>query len=362
MEKARAYLIEHEEFYANLLYRMRIEWSERIPTAGISLRDQLHMIVNPKFWAGLSLKRKIGLLKHEMDHIVHGHILRGEVMGIDPKHMNLAADLAINEHNQYFKGWEMGLYVDKINEKENMKMEKHREMEYYAKQLVDNNIVQYETIDSHEEWDASDLSEEQKQEVMRQTLESAKQATSSGNVPQQVLETLNGFGTPKVPWKKVLRQFVQRAQSVKYKNTRNRRNRRTGLKDPGKRQEHKLNIACCVDTSGSVSLEELNTFSVELQSLLRQGVSLTIIEYDWDVQRAYPLKKNHKWDFKGRGGTNHGEALKHEECSSADCVFVFTDGDAAPVPETYHKPVLWVISGKTDVKPAKFGKVMKIET
>ncbi len=363
MEKSLTHLIEHHEFYANLLYQMRIEFTTKVDRAGIRLDNELHMLLNPDWFLAQSKKIQVGVIMHELDHVVHGHILRGDSMGIHPTHMNIAADIAINQHNPYLKDFDECLHLDKFNKDHKLNMIAKREMEYYARTLKDENIVQYKTFDDHSGWgkEGDEVGEEIANTIVKNALEKAVAESKSGSVPGKALETISKLGTSTIPWRRVLRQFVQRCQTVKYKNTRNRRNRRTGLTDPGKRQIYELKIACCVDTSGSVSVEMLEAFATELESLKSKSVEIKIIEYDYTVQKVYDLKKHNKWDFSGRGGTSHKagleEALKHK----VDAVFVFTDGDPAEVQDKYALPVLWVITDDRNEKPAKFGKELRLK-
>lgn len=360
LEHSILHLVSSQQYYANLLYQMTIVPDFTMPSAGITIKNELIMKINPEFFVTKTPQVSIGILMHELDHVLHRHILRGQIANMDMQHMNIAADISINQHNKYLKNFEDCLHLEVINKKEGLHMAPKREMEYYAKALKDEGIVQYAPMDSHEGWASAEDSEFAK-EVVKSALQKAVDATESGKVPGAAIDSISKLSESKVSWRKVLRQFVQRVQDIRYKTTRNRRNRRTGLKDPGKRQLHKLNIVCCVDTSGSVGIEELRQFSAELTKLKKLGASIKIVEYDHDVQAVYDLEKSHKWEFKGRGGTSHAAGLVEAAKHGPDAVFVFTDGDPADVPSKYKIPTLWVLSSKSAKNPSSFGRTIHVD-
>lgn len=58
-------LIKREPFFAKILMGMRREYSTRIATAGVSVTDQVNLIINPNFWPSLSVNQQAAVLKHE---------------------------------------------------------------------------------------------------------------------------------------------------------------------------------------------------------------------------------------------------------------------------------------------------------
>jgi predicted metal-dependent peptidase len=318
MEKSRQFLIENHEFYAHLMYQTDLTWTDddkQCPTAGVRVaNNRIQMYVNINFWNDKPLKQQVGILMHELDHIIGAHMIRGDVMGINHQHMNIAADLAINEHNPYIKDIDC-LLVDKINKEKNLNLEHNRETEYYARKLLDEDVIKYvdmqelldKILDDHSQWNNEDVDGATAQEVILSALdEAAKKTSESGKIPGEALDTINKYRTPQYNWKRLLRNFVARAQNTVVKATRSKRNRRFGVSQPGRRTDIKLKLACCVDTSGSVSSEELEKFSAELSSMAKgKGFIIDVIEADYDVQRVYRMDRDGLKDVKGRGGTSY---------------------------------------------------------
>lgn len=117
LEEAIIDLVMKEPFYANLITNMRREFSLTCPTAGVSVTDQVNLIVNPYWFASMTLLERIDVLKHECHHVLNNHFVRFrdlEPKIFDPKKeitlreriemqhkmsdTNKAADLAINEY------------------------------------------------------------------------------------------------------------------------------------------------------------------------------------------------------------------------------------------------------------------------
>ena len=94
-------LLQAEPFFAALSRRIHKSPTTAIPTAGVCMNEgsgNFEMIYNPNFFAKLSDRHKLGVLMHEMYHIVFEHVtgrLPPEGMS---KMWNIATDLAINSH------------------------------------------------------------------------------------------------------------------------------------------------------------------------------------------------------------------------------------------------------------------------
>ena len=64
-------LMWSEPFFAEILRIMRKTPTNTIPTAGVYIRNnEMNLVYNPRFMAGLSNSEVFGLLKHECYHLV----------------------------------------------------------------------------------------------------------------------------------------------------------------------------------------------------------------------------------------------------------------------------------------------------
>jgi predicted metal-dependent peptidase len=137
--------------------------------------------------------------------------------------------------------------------------------------------------------------------------------------------------------------------------------RRYGTR-PGTRKEDVLNLAVAVDTSGSISDDQLRLFFNEIRWVWKNGVSITVFEADTKVQAKYKFKGKFNGKVHGRGGTDLEPALKETE-GRYDALIYFTDFYAPMIGRRYNIPTLWVLT--TDLErsqyPYKWGRFIKIE-
>ena len=94
-------LLQAEPFFSALSRRIHKTSTTTIPTAGVKMNEgsgNFEMVYNPNFFAKLPDNQKLGVLMHEMYHIIFEHVtgrLPPEGMS---KMWNIATDLAINTH------------------------------------------------------------------------------------------------------------------------------------------------------------------------------------------------------------------------------------------------------------------------
>ena len=65
IEQAVMKLIEEEIFYGNFLLNTRRIYTDKVPTAGVSITDKVNLYVNPEFWPTLTLRQQMDVLKHD---------------------------------------------------------------------------------------------------------------------------------------------------------------------------------------------------------------------------------------------------------------------------------------------------------
>jgi predicted metal-dependent peptidase len=113
VERATCELIAQEPFYAALLSRCVQEWTKRVPTMAVGFVNlQCHLFLSEQYVDEITLMQCIGDLKHEMMHLIMGHITRG--YGFQHMPYNIAADIAIDQfirNRDYFKEYK-GIYFD----------------------------------------------------------------------------------------------------------------------------------------------------------------------------------------------------------------------------------------------------------
>ena len=109
-----------------------------------------------------------------------------------------------------------------------------------------------------------------------------------------------------------------------------------------------------MDTSGSVSNEDIKDFFSEIYHVWKTGSIVTICECDAAIQRIYEY--NGKWDgsCSGRGGTVLDDAINYYDAHRRDyqSLIILTDGYLR-IPNNYClNHAIWIITrnGNNDQK------------
>ncbi len=121
-----------------------------------------------------------------------------------------------------------------------------------------------------------------------------------------------------------------------------------------------LKILVIVDISGSISLEQYNSFMSQLK--LIKGLSMVkVIETDTKVVAMYDYYKgNHAKIVKlgGGGGTDFYDAFQCAVKTNPDAIVCLTDGDeSGRVRKPAEIPVAWVLTAHGH-EPYSWGKVI----
>lgn len=97
MDKTISILLSYQPFMACLVQRCKLRWTDKCPTAGVRIMPAgvIELLVNPEFFYLQSDAARVGLIWHEMYHLIAGHI-EGSY-GLDPETANIAMDESINQ-------------------------------------------------------------------------------------------------------------------------------------------------------------------------------------------------------------------------------------------------------------------------
>ena len=131
--------------------------------------------------------------------------------------------------------------------------------------------------------------------------------------------------------------------------------------NPGLKIKFKNHILVGVDTSGSVSTNELKEFFNELCHMHKTGHKITVAQCDAGLSDVKEFNPRHDWKIHGRGGTSFQPVVDHfnENKKNYTALIYCTDGEA-PAPQDCPKNTLWCLSscsGDNDELP---GLVIKL--
>lgn len=175
---------------------------------------------------------------------------------------------------------------------------------------------------------------------------------------------------PKVMWQSLLRNKLTLAsQKINTFSAPDKRFRSRGMILPGpKKLENDTleNIKVCIDTSGSISNEDLGVALAQIEQLLRAfKADAELMYWDTQIRAIYPFKKiKDLLDKKpmGGGGTDADCIFKYFEeekdykigrKKKPKIIIIFTDGYIGAVNSKYNKyrDTIWVVNDNNEFKP-----------
>ncbi len=378
-------LMLKEPYYGFFLIALNKVWGQKVPTAGVSKNGiNYQLAINPEFWESLSDDHRLGLLKHELLHIAFGHLTTFFKFS-DKRLANVAMDMEINQYIS--KAWlpEGGIDIDEYAD---LNLDRKAGCRYYydkLKELQDKkkqngtcgnepmdkllDAIENGETDDHATWEEfEDMTEaEQKliEKQLQKVLSDAKEQTikKRGTVPGEIegVIIIEEVTKQKFNWRGYIRRFTGVSTKVFTKKIRRKENRRFS-DNPGLKVKMRQHMLLAIDTSGSVSDNELKEFMSEIYHIYKCGVDITVIQCDTRIRSVEPYKGKFEMSVIGRGGTEFDPVLEYFNANlkKYTSLVYFTDGECyARV-----KPrgnTLWVLSEQSSMNEELPGKVIKLE-
>lgn len=386
----RAMMLENSQkdlYYAYFLMATQIE-ARDVQTACAFINGyRFGIAIDPTFWNPLPEKHKIGILKHEVMHIIFSHVKLFHVYK-EREIFNISADFTINtligrdylpEGALFPEDFEMSPGVKWPTDKdtlwyytEMLKQKQNGTMTQGMKDLCDSLGGEEGTPGwmSDHDWDKMKEEMAEKGDIIdtvtkgdikrlyEETVQKGR-GTLPGMV-EQFIKSLFKINPPVVNWKKELRQFTASRKTTKKTFTRIRESKRYD-ESPGFKKKRKRTVAVIIDTSGSVSDKELCDFFSEVHHIYKSDTRLEIIECDTQVNRTWWYEG--KWNLKcmGRAATYLSPAIDYvNKKKEFNVCVVFTDGGIESNPTNCRVPSLWIISSRGTSKINVKGRIIKM--
>ena len=360
---ARVGLLLRHPFFGNMATRLRIvaadEW---LGTAAV---DGRNLYYNTQFFNAMNNKEIEFVVAHEILHMVFDHIGRREDR--NPMIYNISADYIVNNtlvrdrigtipsivqcyQDFKYEGWTSEEVYDDVYE------EAKKNGEEYLKQLGE---MLDEHLDAEGDDGASDgdISEDSngnttsksqpkysKEEVknikdeIKENMISAAQSAGAGNVPGAVARMIKELTEPKMNWREIIRQSVQSTIRSDYTFSRpSRKGQMSGAILPSMDFQDTIDIACCIDMSGSIGEVQGKDFLGEVQGIMEEFPDYNIKVWCFDTQvyneedfEANDGKDLLDYELMGGGGTDfmaNWTYMKEQEYVPKKLI-MFTDGYA----------------------------------
>jgi predicted metal-dependent peptidase len=355
--RARANLILKEPFFGTLLLRLQAQ--EDPACAGI-WTDGRTLGVNPSFALAAAEAVLEGVLCHEILHLVLGHHLRRGSR--TPSRWNVATDYAVNALvlQEGLQLPEDRLFDERFSRMEAERiyplLEKERKSSGPRQQGSSTGQAGGRTSEQRAEFgEVRDFSGNEKERLEERASwesalrEAAIAAQSWGKVPASARRLLPELDRARMNWREILSRFLEEASRNDYSwSTPNRRYAQTGFSLPILADKTFGTLVLMVDTSGSISREDLAGLATEclgILSLYQEEATLTVFYVDCRLAGVQVLSQEEKPLPVGGGGTSYRPGFQHlleEEMEPAGVVY-FTDGQCADFPDEPDCPVLWVL-------------------
>ena len=367
--KARSQLILKSPFFGTLALRLKPIPDESVGTAATNGE---YIKYNPKWFLKLRDLERVGLIAHEVMHVALMHMLRRNER--DAQKWNIAADYVINLALQKSK------FILPHTELLDDQYDGMSTEEVYA--LLPDDIGDGDgpgdiillsgddpggcggVIDhpSVSDGSASGKFETEIEVAVQQAAEAAK---AMGKLPGHLQELIEKALAPKVDWKMTLARFLRANNKSDFTWIRpNRRFIASGKYLPSLHTPCLEEIAVAVDTSGSISNEELEQFTGEVTSILHDTnpERIHFLQCDTEVRVDEEYTRENlplKVTYEGRGGTCFSPVIDHinEKHPGVSALVYLTDLESNDFGDQPHYPVLWV---STSLEEAPYGEIIKI--
>ncbi len=405
-------LNKNDNFFGSFMVQVDRILDPSLPTgAGIRLNlSGIQFVFNPSMMADLTLKQAKAEIKHQIYHLINGHLSRKkDLRGVyENRILNFASDIAIDQYIEDLPPWEPTL--KSVSEKIGQRLPQGLSMEAYAEIIKkaleppeedclqdedekespghsENEPPESENMDGeseepgedenmgakhdenrcHEIWETSEKAIIEAQDEL---IRGIVQKSLRGEIPDGLEEAVERIRqSPELPWQKILRNLVGTIPAP-YRKTVTRKNRRQPdrLDLRGSLPRYETELVVAVDTSGSMDSVDLRKSVNEIFEILKQTRhKVTIIECDAKLQRVYELERpsDIRTVFKGRGGTKFSPVFKYireHDLRNALLVY-FTDGSGEEVLEEkpVNKNTLWILTGKKEMSLKEFpGRVSRL--
>lgn len=379
LAKACKRLIAQDLFYGTFLLNVNKKFTTLVDTLAVSIEGiNFYLLINEDFWKSLTDLEQIAVLKHEVLHLCLNHLEISSLFS-DSELYNIAADIEVNQYIENLPKGACTLQTYQNFDVTSTQTLKERQgSKYYYEHLKRNlNSQQLQDfinkfangIDSHSLWkEYNKLSNAHKQlvdnqlkEVLRSTAQSV--IKNRGTIPGELIEVVDELFKIKpnvFNWKAYFRRMIGNSFATYTKKTKRKESKRFDFADGIKvRRKHKILVA--IDTSGSVSHDELNEFFSEIYYIYKSGVSVTVAECDVRIGRIYHYKGVFDGKITGRGGTEYDPVIDYynEHPEFTTCIY-FTDGECPASHLKPHGNMIWIISSCGKPYDKFPGKIIQI--
>ncbi len=214
----------------------------------------------------------------------------------------------------------------------------------------------------HQDWkDIQDSVTPEELDMMQKQIEyQLKEVVQNNNLKdrglipgyaKELIELLFKKNPPVTDWKAYMRRFFTASTERYSKRTRRKESRRMpGM--PGVKIKSKQRVLILIDTSGSVSNDEILECRNEIYHIKKMGFGVDVCEVDTAIgtESIYEFKGTFRPFVTGRGGTDFEPGVEYANSvrKKYSCAIYMTDGECSPPRTKCRLPLMWLLTTKGD--------------
>jgi predicted metal-dependent peptidase len=328
---ARVYFLRKHPWLAELAMVFPLIPDATVKTMACTNSGKIYY--SEDFVKKLPFRHLVGVYAHEVLHIALNHIERGKTR--KPLIWNVATDYIVNDivGNQLHLDLPAGSLHSLLAYTHN------------AEEIYD--ILLQHVVDIPENACGTMRIEQMTPDEQKRLAEKIKNALH-GKVPASLLRTWH-LETPQLNWVELLERWVS-----------NMKNDYEWLKPkpfelinyhyytPACAKEN-LSLIIGIDTSGSITNQQLSRFITEVWHLLHTfNISGILVTYDAEIHDIISVEeaKTLQINLRGGGGTDFRPIFKFAEHQNHDGIIILTDGEGEfpPASSPPSIPTLWVLT------------------
>lgn len=366
-------LLMEQPLYGFVAASVQTLATDKVETIRMASIPELIIYYNPVWFEQLTVKHKLGVVLHELLHVILLHQYRRGNRQVIP--WSVACDMAVNEMlpPEYLEP--DAATVVKVCNKLKLRLERERNAEYYydkiseLEELLGFTYIEGDSFlvfEGESKLKVRKISEDtaSKAEVnalknkLAQTLSDSKSdAEAFGTMDERIEEVYHDFY---MDWRVILKRFVTGRGKMFIRKSYKRQSRRYE-ELPGTKRSIGVNALIAIDESGSISDALVKEFYKELREIDKiTGTNMLVTRFDTECSVPVPLSTFIVTDKRvKRGGTDFRPIFKLADEQKIPLVIIFTDGDGE-APDSVNQNTLWVLT-RNGRKPADFGYFLNFE-
>ncbi len=184
----------------------------------------------------------------------------------------------------------------------------------------------------------------------------AQQAIQAGKMGKNLARVVDDLLQPQLPWRMLLADYMTALARDDYSYM--RPSRREGNAILPSLRSHQTALTIALDTSGSISNDEMDEFISEINAIKAQiRATITLLACDTELSKNAPWIYQPWEEFRypekisGGGGTDFRPIFDwlEQQDQAPDLLIYFTDANGLFPKQAPYYPVLWLVKGKSNI-------------